>query len=354
MNTAAQQSTHARRPRFRVITRAGVRRLGVLFAVIAITLACCWWTMIRMPGLSHHGPLPAMTEQEVAVSSQLRADVQMLAGEIGSRSPFQHRNMGKAAEYIIERLRGMGFETHEEVHVPAGAQTPTIVVEVPGTSRRGEIIVIGAHYDTFQGTPGADDNASGVAGVLALAARFVQEPQPRTLRFALFVNEEPPHFWTPEMGSWVYARACRARGDEITAMFSLESIGYYSDTPGSQRYPPPLNLLYPSTGDFIAFVGNVSSRQLVRRSLALFREQTAFPSEGAALPSLLPGVGWSDHWSFWQEGYPALMVTCTAPYRNPEYHLPGDTPDILDYDRTARVIAGVERVVRSLASESHR
>jgi Zn-dependent M28 family amino/carboxypeptidase len=237
------------------------------------------------------------------------------------------------------------------VPVAYGAQTPNLIVETLGSTKPKEIIVIGAHYDTCMGTPGADDNATGVAGVLALARAFAGRPQARTLRFALFVNEEPPTFQTPDMGSWVYAKACRARGDNIVAMFSLESIGYYCDEPGSQKYPPPVGLFYPSKGDFIAFIGNGSNRALVRRCIRQFRSTTQFPSEGAAVPAALPGVGWSDHWSFWQEGYPALMVTCTAPFRNPNYHKPGDTPETLDYERLARVVMGVERVVVLLAAE---
>ncbi len=230
-----------------------------------------------------------------------------------------------------------------------GAEVVNIEAVLKGTSRAGEVVVVGAHYDSFYGLNGADDNGSGVAGVIALARRLACCPQPRTIRFVLFVNEEPPAFWTPDMGSWVYAKGCRAAGDTIVGMLSLESIGCYSDQPGSQHYPPPLGAFFPDTGDFIAFVGNTSSRSLVHECIGTFRGTTPFPSEGAALPGLLPGVGWSDHWSFWKEGYPALMVTATAPYRNERYHTPADRPDTLDYERTARVVEGLEKVVRELA-----
>ncbi len=135
-------------------------------------------------------------------------------------------------------------------------------------------------------------------------------------------------------------------------MLSLETLGYFNDAPGTQQYPPPLGLCYPSEGNFIAFVGNVSSRSLVRRCVKTFRANAAFPSEGAALPSFLPGVGWSDHESFWENGYPALMVTDTAPFRFADYHHRSDTPDKIDYERCARVVAGVEQVVRELAGIS--
>ena len=209
----------------------------------------------------------------------------------------------------------------------------------------------GAHFDAVVNSPGADDNASGVAGTLALARMFRAQPQARTLRFVMFVNEEPPAFWPPLVGSWVYAKQCRANNDNIVAMISLESIGYYSDQPGSQKYPRPLNWLYPDTGDFIAFVSNWSSRGLNKRAIRVFREHTKFPSEGGSPPGWLPGVGWSDHWSFWQEGYPAIMITNTAAFRNPNYHTPMDTADPLDYERMARVMEGVEAVVRDLANK---
>jgi Zn-dependent M28 family amino/carboxypeptidase len=152
------------------------------------------------------------------------------------------------------------------------------------------------------------------------------------------------------MGSLVYARRCKARGDKISAMISLETIGYFSDAPRSQVYPSPgLGVFYPTVGNFIGLVGNLPSRALVRRAVGLFREQKKIPAEGAALPSFVSGVGWSDHWSFWQCGYPAIMVTDTAPFRYPYYHMSSDTPAKLDYDRFALVVSGMEKVIAELA-----
>ena len=187
-----------------------------------------------------------------------------------------------------------------------------------------------------------------MAATLALARAFAGRHGERTLRLVFFVNEEPPHFQTASMGSWVHARRCRQRGEKVVAMLSLETIGYFSDEAGSQRYPAPFSLFYPSTGDFIAFVGNYASRRLVREVVGSFRRRARFPSEGGALPGFIPGIGWSDHWAFWQEGYPALMVTDTAPFRYPYYHSVYDTPDRLDYDRMARVVSGLEGVVEDL------
>ena len=172
----------------------------------------------------------------------------------------------------------------------------------------------------------------------------------RTVRLVAFVNEEPPFCHTDLMGSRVYARRCRARDENVVAMLSLETIGFYVDEPGSQKYPFPFSLFYPDTGNFVGFVGNLGSRSLTRRSIRAFRESTDFPSEGLAAPGWIPGIGWSDHWSFWQEGYPGVMITDTAPFRYPHYHTPQDTPDRIDYDRFARVVMGVSGVVEALAT----
>lgn len=229
-----------------------------------------------------------------------------------------------------------------------GAAVRNLIVEVPGARRPAEILVVGAHYDSVAGAPGANDNGSGVAAVLELA-RAAREWRPeRTWRFALFVNEEPPFFQTGEMGSSVHARAAKARGEQIVAMYSLETIGFYSDAPGSQHYPFPFSWFYPDRGDFLAFVANLASRALLHQTIAAFRAAAQFPSEGVAAPAWIPGVDWSDQWSFWREGYPALMITDTAPFRYPHYHTPQDTPDKVDYDRLARVVRGLGRTFRAL------
>jgi len=229
----------------------------------------------------------------------------------------------------------------------AGSSAENVILELPGASPR--VVVVGAHYDSAPGTPGANDNASGVAAGLVLAQRLAGRRFVHTLRFVFFANEEPPYFQNPGMGSLAHARASAQRQDALVAMLALESLGYYSDTPGSQRYPALVSALYPDRGNFIAFVGNLSSRRLTRRAIGTFRRFASVPSEGGALPAWIPGVGWSDHWSFWQQGYPALMVTDTAVYRDPYYHDPGDRPGHLDYAVFSRVVLGLEQVIAELA-----
>jgi Zn-dependent M28 family amino/carboxypeptidase len=289
-----------------------------------------------------------LSEAEVALRGELVTDVQKLAGEIGERNMHRYPQLLAAADFIETSLIGAGLTPGRVSYELRGRACHNIEVEIRGT--RPEIFVVGAHYDSVTGCPGANDNGSGVAALLALARRFAGKTPGQTLRFVAFVNEEPPYFVSGEMGSLVYAKRCQERGDKITGMISLETIGYFSDAPRSQKYPVGgLGLVYPSTGNFIGFVSNLPSRALLRKAIGIFREQKKIPAEGAALPGSVPGVGWSDHWSFWQCGYPAIMVTDTAPFRYPHYHEATDTPDKLEYDRFALVVSGMEKTIAELA-----
>ena len=334
----------------KLITRAAGKRLVVLAVILSLIVLAGWWTMMRMPSKSFHGPLPPLTPVQTALRDELRGHVEKLAVEIGERNVFKPAKLKAAANYIQASLTSDGYQVTRQSFKASGEVCDNLEVEIPGTTRRNEIIVIGAHYDSVMGTAGADDNATGVAGLLALARIWTNRQPDRTLRFVAFVNEEPPFFQADGMGSLVYAKQCRERGDQVVAMISLESLGYFSMAKQSQKYPPPLGLFYPSRGDFVAFVGNSANTGLVRRCVKTFCQNAQFPCEGGALPGWLPGIGWSDHWAFWQAGYPALMVTDTAPFRNPHYHTDGDTPDKLDYDRLVRVVDGVDKVIEDLAS----
>lgn len=277
-----------------------------------------------MPGRSHRGPLPALTAEESELSGRLRRHVEALArGE-------RNADLETPARYIEEAFQ----KSSSHYFRSGGRQVRNIEVG------SGDIVV-GAHYDTVPGSPGADDNASGVAVLIELANLL----RDRKIRFVAFANEEVPYFLGPEMGSYVYARE---RGAGVKAMFSLEMLGYYHDAPGTQGYPAPLGWFYPDRANFIAFVGDLGAFSLVRRSIKLFREHARFPSEGLAAPSLIPGVSWSDHWSFRKHGIPAVMVTDTAFYRYPHYHLASDTPEKLDYGRMARVTMGLAGMLKEL------
>ncbi len=329
--------------------RRGWLRAGLSWAGFALLGVLAASFMIRMPGRSFSGPLPALSAQEAEIQRRLETHVRTLAGEIGERSATQPGSLEAAARYLEGELRAAGYTV--ETQQVQGPAVSNLAAELRGADEADQIVVVGAHYDSVIGCPGANDNASGTAAILELARLFRGRMLTRTLRFALFVNEEPPYYLTDDMGSRRYAARARSRGDKIVAMLSLETIGYYSDAKRSQQYPFPFDRFYPSRGDFIGFVGNLQSRALVRRCVGSFRRTTSFPSEGLAAPGFITGVSWSDHSSFWEQGYRAVMVTDTAVFRYPHYHMPSDTPDKLSYDRIARVVAGLARVVEDLASQ---
>ena len=307
--------------------------------------------MTFMPGKSWSDPVPPITADERLIHDNLKRHVEMLAQQIGERNVWHAEALDAAALYIRNTLEDLGYEVRTQSFESGGLTVQNLEVELQGTTAPQEIIVLGAHYDSVFGTPGANDNASGVAALLEIARLLAGKSHARTLRLVAFANEEPPFFLTEEMGSRVYAARSGQRGEQIKGMIALETIGYYTDQPGSQHYPFPYGLFYPDTGNFIGFVGNLSSRRLVRRALAAFRASTGFPSEGVAAPSWVMGIGWSDHWSFWQEGYPAIMITDTALFRYQHYHAATDTPEKLDYPGLARVTRGLADVAAGLAGK---
>jgi hypothetical protein len=316
--------------------------VAVLLGIAAIVVL----VMLRMPGRSFRGSPPPLRPKQLALRDALRRDVALLAGDIGERNVFNPTAYARAADAIEQSLRDAGYATSRQTFDVDGVLCANVIAELRRTS--DEIVIVGAHYDTIDGSPGADDNASGVAAMLALARAFANARPRRTLRFVAFANEEPPYFRTSEMGSWLYARRCREQNENLVAMLCLEAIGYFSDAPHSQEYPAMLEHVYPDEASFIAFASNVGSRALLRRVIDTFRAHASVPSEGGALPEEVTGVAWSDQWAFWQFGYEAVMVTDTALFRNPTYHSDADTPETLDYDRFALVVDGLEAVVREL------
>jgi hypothetical protein len=331
--------------------RAGYRSLCYAL-VLALTLGGGVLLMTDMPGKSWSGVLPPLTVEQVRLADRLRKHIAVLSEEIGERNLWRDGTLDATADYIEESFQAMDYAVSSQAYTVQGTSVRNLEAVLGGTSLAEEIVLIGAHYDTVSGSPGANDNASGVAALLEIARLLVARPLARSVRFVAFVNEEAPFFYTWEMGSRRYARRSHERGDNITAMLSLETIGYYSDAKGSQQYPNPVYAwLYPNTGNFIGFVGNLASRKLVRQCLGAFRRHSAFPSEGVAAPARMMGIHWSDHWSFWQEGYAAVMVTDTALFRYPHYHASTDLPDKIDYEHLARVVEGLAKVTVDLAQQ---
>lgn len=326
---------------------------GMLYALgaIIVLVAGALWYALGMPGWSHKGALPPATPEETALAARLKKHVVTIASKPHNIRQA-YAELEAAAAYIERALAGEGYRVNSQAYEADGQTVRNLeaVIEPAEGGAAVKTIVVGAHYDSALGTPGANDNGSGVAAVIELA-RLLKDFRPaRTrVRLALFVNEEPPYFHTTDMGSYRYAQMLAERAEPVAAMISLETIGYFSDTPGSQKYPGPFGAVLPNRADFVAFVGTPGSRALVRDAIASFRRHTAFPSIGGVAPGFVPGIDWSDHWGFAQHGFQAIMITDTAIFRYPHYHRPTDTPDKVDFERLARVTKGVERIIRDLA-----
>ena len=281
----------------------------------------------------------------------LRAHVYRLAEEIGERNVRHPKALHAAESYIRQVWKNQGFEVVDQRYTVRGVDCANLEVTRWGTEHPDEIILLGAHYDSVTGSPGANDNGSGVASLLELSRLFSEDTPARTIRFVAFVNEEPPFFFIGKQGSRLYAQAARKRGDDVRLMISLETMGYYRNEPGSQHYPPLFRYFYPKQGNFIALVSNFRSRHVMHRLAKAFRSCSDFPLEHLATSSLIPGVGWSDHFNFWRQGYRALMVTDTAFYRYPFYHRAEDTAEKIDYDKLARVTGGLHQAILLLAAQ---
>ena len=329
--------------------------MSLLVVLVVLALAAAGYGalhyMTAVPGKPHCGALPPLTPEEAALAASLERHIATIAAR--EHNVAHYDELEKAARYIEAALASLGYAVGRQEFSADGKAVRNIDVTVEPA--RGnfdpEVIVVGAHYDSAPGSPGANDNASGAAAVIELARllRDLDGSAGKRIRLALFVNEEPPYFRTEAMGSLNYARALAQRNERVVAMYSLETIGFYSSEPGSQVYPAPFGLIFPDRGDFVAFVGLLGSRALVRETMRSFRAHTAFPTIGGVAPGFVPGIGWSDHWAFAEHGFQAVMITDTAPFRYPHYHQPSDTPDKVDGESLARVVKGIERVIRDLS-----
>ncbi|MFN7946136.1 MAG: M28 family peptidase [Blastocatellia bacterium] len=313
--------------------------------LIVITMLAGWWWWITQPLLSRVENRPSAAEVQ---AKSLRFYVEMLTSHLSPRDYTHPENLDLAAAWLREKFTTFHGRAQMQKYEVSG-RTFRNVTALFGPDTR-ERIVVGAHYDACQPFPGADDNASGVAGLLALAELLGQSELPLQVELVAYTLEEPPFFRSEYMGSGIHARALKEQGVPVRAMLSLEMIGYFSDAPGSQDFPNPvLKWFYPSQGNFIAVVGNFSQARLTRQVKRAMRETGAIPVYSINAPGWLPGVDFSDHLSYWQQGWPAVMITDTAFYRNKNYHTAQDTPERLDYERMAMVVKAVHAAILRIA-----
>lgn len=322
------------------------RRVGVAAALLLFGLGAAG-ACVSQPFVATSPPsAPALS----ADATRLERDVRKLVGTFHPRGYQRTENLDRAAAAIGAELGAAGGRVTEQLYEVQGRTYRNVLARFgPSSPSR---VVVGAHYDAADDLPGADDNASGVAGLLELGRLLGQAPLHGDVELVAFTLEEPPFFRSPHMGSVHHAAALREANVQVRAMISLEMIGYFDDEEDSQAFPlAPLAMLYPTKGNFVAVIGNLEGLSLVRTIKGAMRGATDLPVHSLSAPTLVQGVDWSDHRSYWDEGYPAVMITDTSFLRNRRYHTANDTPDTLDYARAAKVVTGVVQTVVALANE---
>ncbi|MFH1359850.1 MAG: M28 family peptidase [Candidatus Omnitrophota bacterium] len=325
--------------------------LSPILRLVILTLFAFALIKLSTYGFRPSGIWPiSLTADEIKTAQNLKDIVEFLAGRIGHRSFSSYENLNRSAEFIINAFEELGYQVEIVSYSVNNQLFKNIVAEDPRTDKGQGVIIIGAHYDTCY-NPGADDNASGVAGLLELAQLLKGQDLDKRIRFIAFVNEEPPFFMTENMGSYVYARHIKQKNEQIELAIILESIGYYTNKKFSQRYLPLMGIFYPNRGNFVGVVGNFKSHRFTSFLTKEFKALSNIPVESVTCPSFVPGVNFSDHWSFWKENYTAVMVTDTAFLRNPNYHQPSDLPSTLNYEKISLVVHGLKRAIMNLANK---
>lgn len=290
--------------------------------------------------------------QRDEIESNLRLHVDRLAGLIGPRTLKRPKTIEATIGYITGQWNSAGYDVAQETYEAIDDTATNLIVEKPGGKKTSEIVLLGAHYDTVPTTPGADDNASAVAVMIEVSRLLREHTGKRTARYVAFACEEPPYFNFGCMGSQYHAGQARKRNDSIVAMLCLEMVGFYRDEPNSQTVPPSipasLHRFFPKRANFLAGVGNLRSWKLVWSFRRGFKRGTKMPLFSIALPEKISEIRMSDNSSFWDQNYPALMLTDTSFLRNPHYHQESDTPETLDYERMTEVTLGVVSAMKRL------
>lgn len=291
-------------------------------------------------------------QEDGEMIENLKKHIKVLSSEIGERNFIQYQNLERAASYIKQEFKNYGYDPQEQVYYLEDKPFRNIIAVKNGKAKDGKIIIVCAHYDSVIGSPGADDNASGVAGLLELSRLLSKDIPEKTIKFIAFTNEEPPFFMTGNMGSFRYAEETKKNKNNILGMLCLESIGYYSSEDESQSYPLFFSFFYPDKGNFIAVVSDFHSRHLSKKIVKEFKKKSDFPIERhTGFSFIAPGISFSDQWSFWKFNYKAVMITDTAFYRTPYYHTLADTSEKINYQSLSEVVKGLYQVLLELYKE---
>jgi len=340
MNSRRIHSTGTSPRRGKPILRRLLASLLWITGVVSLFVFVLW-IYIAQPSFQSSSPV-----ERVIDTDRLREVVQKLSVEFHPRNHANLANLDRCADYLVDQFSETSGKVSVQTFAVAGKtyRNVSCLFEGQDDSR----LIVGAHYDSHGNTPGADDNASGVAGLVELAHLLSDQNLPIDVELVAFTLEEPPYFATAHMGSHHHAKSLQTQGIDVLGMLALEMIGYFSDEPGSQSYPAPvLRLIYPSRGNFIGVIGNLDHRTFTKKIKLGMKGSTDLPVYSISAPSFVPGIDFSDHRNYWEHGYPAAMISDTAFYRNQQYHESGDTWDRLDYEKMGKVVLGVYSCIQS-------
>lgn len=312
---------------------------GILLVVF---FSFSYWYMVKCEGSWDGVPLEQQGIADVGnIRKELESDISYMSGTLGPRNAFSYERLQKCAGWIKKRWESQGYVVKSQTFSIQGRDYENLEIEIKGQKTPAEIVVVSAQYDTLPDSPGANNNASGVAVLLQLSNLLKNYSPDRTLRFVNFVNEEDPFFGTEWMGSLKYAENAYRRHENIKIMLSLDSIGIYKDEPGSQTLPFPFSFFYPERGNFLAFIGDFGSRTYMIQATKGFKKGSSFPIKAGVVPKWTKGAAWSDHSSFWKFGYPGMQITDTGAFRSPYHTTAEDTMEKIDIGALSRIVMGM-------------
>jgi Zn-dependent M28 family amino/carboxypeptidase len=324
----------------------------ILLLILVVLGIFAYWYLIDCEGEWQGETLEKQEKIDLnLIGSELQSDIAYLQnlGPRNSESLINYQQLRKCEEWIVEKWKSQGYLPTRHSAAVEGKEYYNIVIEIPGTVTPSEIVIISAQYDTLPDSPGANNNGSGVATLFQLS-KLIRNFRPRrTVRLIEFVNEEDPFWGTDKMGSYIYAKNCYNRNEDIKVMLSLDAIGIYKNSSGTQNLPFPFSLFYPDRGNFLAFIGNISSRPYVKAVTAGFKKGSSFPIAAGVAPEWVDGVTWSDHYSFWKFGYPAVQITDTGGFRSASHTTKDDTMEKISFNALSRVVVGMYSALIDLA-----
>ncbi len=315
--------------------------LAILFLAF---LFFSYWYMMKCGGNWKGEPLEKQMKAELSeIKKGMASDIEYLQklGPRNSENEKTYNQLRHCEEWIRQRWESQGYVVKKHTFSIREKEYSNLEIEIKGRTLPSEIIIISAQYDTLPDSPGANNNGSGIAILFQLSQLLRKHTPDKTLRLLNFVNEEDPLFGTEMMGSFQYAKRSHQLREDIKVMLSMDALGIYKEEPNSQKLPFPFSMFYPDRGNFLAFIGDLSSRKYMIEMTRGFKKGSSFPIEAGVVPKWAKGAAWSDHSSFWKFGYPGIMVTDTGGFRSPSHTTKEDTMEKLNFEAMSRIVIGM-------------